>query len=310
MILLERKKPHQFEVLEALNRRLPKTDEDYEYYISKYNRIKKGYQGELRVDNAWSEIIKSNKYCLLHSFEIINDVGKTHQIDTLFICPHFMLVVEIKNISGRLDFDEPKHQFTQTLEDGMVYGYSNPIDQVKRHVRYLWSFDFQLPIEYAIVISNPSTFIGAVPRNEPIFHVSGLYDYVHFLYKKHAEFCISKEKVVNIGTYLKGLHSPKKWAFEINLERLRKGVFCEKCRYRYEMDYYRRYWRCKKCLNLSNEVLIQGINDYRLLIGNKITSRQFREFFNIESNFVAARLLTTLGLEYEGKNKGRVYTIP
>lgn len=311
MIILERALPNKLEVLEALLRRLPENDVDFEYYHDLYKRAKSGFDGEQKVDNEWNEIHKHKNHYLLHNLELRKEIGASHQIDTLYICPHFMVVLEIKNISGRIDFEQSKHQFIRTREDGIIQGFFNPIDQARRHVRLLQSFNFQLPIEYAIVIANPSTIIGAIPKNAPILHASGLQDLINSLTQKYANHHMSKDKLLNIVNKLLQLHSPSKWLLDIDLNKLRKGIYCEKCDYKREMEYSRGAWKCDKCSYESDQVLLQALNDYRLLISNKITNREFRDFINMKSRNIATRILRKLELPFEGpSNKYRVYTIP
>ncbi|MFJ7407801.1 MULTISPECIES: nuclease-related domain-containing protein [unclassified Lysinibacillus] len=52
----------------------------------------------------------SKYFFVLHNLVLANAVKHSHQLDTLFICNHFILVVEIKNISGKLDFDGITYQ--------------------------------------------------------------------------------------------------------------------------------------------------------------------------------------------------------
>ncbi len=58
-------------------------------------------------------------------------------MDTVFVCQHFILILEIKNIVGEIHVDNEKHQFIRIKSDGTKEGFRNPVDQVKRHVRVL-----------------------------------------------------------------------------------------------------------------------------------------------------------------------------
>ncbi len=204
LIVLPREKPTKLDVLEAIVRRLPNTHTNYDYYNDLYIRTKSGYEGEQKVDKEWDELKIHKSYYLLHNLEFQN-----HQIDTLYICPHFILILEIINISGRLDFEQTKHQFLRTRNDGVVEGFYNPIDQVLRHVRYIQSFNFKLPIEYAIVISNSSTIIGNKPANIPIYHASGLHHHIKLLTEKYS-YNYSTKKLNEIVDTILHYHSPKK----------------------------------------------------------------------------------------------------
>ncbi|MEC1179223.1 nuclease-related domain-containing protein [Metasolibacillus meyeri] len=128
------------------------------------------------------------RYFLLHNFQT-----SSHQIDTIFLCEKFLLIVEIKNIAGRIDFNETCHQFTRTLEDGSMQGFRNPLDQVRRHQRMLQQLTPTLPVIYVIVLAHPKTIIGHLPQSEPIIHSSGLEFYIRKLLSTYKPQCTSEE---------------------------------------------------------------------------------------------------------------------
>ncbi len=63
-----------------------------------YFRQRKGYQGELKVDNEWNELSIPIEYYLLFNYETVNEIGNSHQMDTIMLSPNFIFIVEIKNI--------------------------------------------------------------------------------------------------------------------------------------------------------------------------------------------------------------------
>ena len=102
-------------------------------------------------------------FFVLHNLMLMNSAQHSHQLDTLFICTNFMLVVEIKNINGRLDFDDITHQCIRTKPDGTVEGFPNALTQTQRHMQFLKviSQNYSLPIEGAVIIANPSAIIAS-----------------------------------------------------------------------------------------------------------------------------------------------------
>ncbi len=79
-----------------------------------------GFQGELRVDRLWQEMNLTFPHQIFYDYCFINNSGFTHQIDTLFVTPHFLCLIEIKNILGKLDFDDVKRQCIRTTSDGKI----------------------------------------------------------------------------------------------------------------------------------------------------------------------------------------------
>ena len=104
-----RSTPTNLAYYEVLLRRAICDERSMRELQTKYYNLRSGYAGERRVDNEWREVNVPG--IVLHDFTCRNEFGNSHQMDTLFICKHFVLVVEVKNISGRIDFDDQRRQF-------------------------------------------------------------------------------------------------------------------------------------------------------------------------------------------------------
>jgi hypothetical protein len=153
MILLERDESRKLHTLQAAIRRGLTEWHDTLY------RMKSGLAGEEYVDRAWADFQLEEPYFLLHNY----CAGK-HQMDTVFLCGRFILIVEIKHMSGRISIEAEKAQFLRIKEDGSVESFRNPVDQVKRHVRFMEHLTARrLPVLYAIIFSHSRTIIGQVP---------------------------------------------------------------------------------------------------------------------------------------------------
>lgn len=313
MLLLDRKTPKSILLHEALLRRLDPNDKDFSYFQDSFTRLKVGHEGEFRVDREWFEMPYLNEHFLLFNYEIENEFGFSHQIDTLLLTKHFLLVLEVKNIVGRIDYEEHKHQFIRTKLNGSEDILTNPIDQLRRHEelleRLLLKMKYSLPIEKAVVMANPSTVIGNVPKSPPIFHASGLRTFVKRCLMRHPSV-LTTNQLEKLAKYFLSKVVSRKVHLNISTERIRKGVLCEECSFKVVMTYHQGFWHCPKCGHRSKRALLIALNDYRLLISDKITNREFRDFFNVESLFAASKILTRLNLEARGNNRGRFYIIP
>ena len=178
MILLSRQQSQMHRILEALIRRLPSTHVDYMNYFDRLMRIQAGFAGEKRVDAEWLEINLPNPHYFLHDLQILNHFGNTHQIDSILLCPHFILILEIKNITGFLEYDESFTQFTRTTSQGDVEGMIDPFHQVRRHAewikRMLKKYKVEIPVHYAVVLATKNAILSESLKGQPIFHASGL----------------------------------------------------------------------------------------------------------------------------------------
>ena len=300
--MLERNVPEKLMMLQcAIRRGFPQLEEDL-------LKIEAGYSGEQYVDLRWQDMNLQIKHALFHDYSIqLGDFS--YQMDTVFVCQHFILIIEIKNIVGEIHVDNEKHQFIRIKPDGTTEGFRNPVDQVKRHVRVLRQLiENPIPIEYAVVFSNSKAIIGKIPRNEPIFHVSGLETYVRRLILKYSVHLNDTEfdRVLN---RLKKYYSPPMFQFQIDKNKMIKGVLCSQCNYKRKMYFQHGKFECTNCRYRSNLPLREALFDYYILVGEWMTNKEFRDFVGIESSDAAKRLLQSLNVTCEGTNKGRRYKI-
>lgn len=314
MLVMEREISHKQTVLETIARRMPSTDQDFHFYQEMLRRVKAGFAGEQLVDREWKEFDITCRYYLYHGLELNNDVGSTHQIDTLFICPYFAFVVEIKNIVGRIDFTKEHHQFTRTTSDGKVDGFKNPFDQVQRHARFLHKLfrklGIQIPIVYAVISANPNMIMMNSLVTQSIFHVSGLAQKVGHLFDQYQEEILDEKQLKHLAKKLTKLHAPNKWHPSIDWTKLRKGVLCRNCTNQSVMRYVYGKWFCEACKRADNTALLEALHDYRLMEGNTISNSQFRGFFGISSSKTVYYVLKSFEFEVIGGNKNRRYVIP
>ena len=314
MILLDRKVPENFLVLSAILRRLHPSEQDYSLFEEQYTRINYGLRGETRVDQTWQELIHPCQHYLFHNYTFHNTSGFSHQIDTLFLCPYFILIVEIKNIHGRIDLQEHHHQFTRTRQDGTVDGFYNPQDQLHRHQRHLLQllvkYNFKIPIESAIVLASTHTIIGNFDSDIPLIHASGLQAHIDQLYKKYESTSLNIEQLQKLAKLLLQTHQPKPHQINFNRGKLIKGTLCSQCLCKKPMTYYYGSWHCTDCGWKDQKIFLETLHDYRLLFGHKITNQQLKDFCLIDCNQRTRHLLRRWKLPSEGVNKGRFYLIP
>ncbi len=70
-----------------------------------------------------------------------------------------------------------------------------------------------------------------------------------------------------------------------------------------------RWWYCVKCHHQSAEAHLQALHDYKLLISNKISNREAREFLQVGSAAVIKYLLQKENFHHVGKSNTRKYII-
>ncbi|KGR80221.1 nuclease-related domain-containing protein [Ureibacillus manganicus] len=314
MIVLKRVKSNRLQVLEALLRRLPVEDCDYPKFQKSFFQLRKGYLGELRSDREWNEIRMPDDHYLLFNYETVNEVGNINQIDTLMLSRYFLFIMEVKNITGKIDFDDEKRQFTNFKGDNNIEVYTNPEDQIERHMRMIYKImkmlNIHLPILGAIVFSNTSTIIGEPPKRIPAFHLSGLNSHVNSLFHKYSKQVITLNELNLLKDYLLEILERDNWKPNIDKSKLKKGAICENCNDHSPMKYYYGRFICQKCKSMSKDILLESLLDYRVLFNPWISNNEFKQFFSISSVKTSYKLLKSLNLDSKGNDRSRIYYIP
>lgn len=315
MIVLERSMPEKMVFLEVVLRRGILENELFEKLYANYQLIKSGYWGENRVDKEWKDINIPQKHYLMHNYESQTQWGHSHQIDTMFLCVHFILLIEVKNIAGRLDFEYEKHQLIRTKQDGIKEGFANPIDQIERHVTFVQNIinylGINIPIIPAIISANPSTIIGTVPPNFLIFHATGLNTKVNQLFNKFSKTSINDNQLELLKEELLRRYKKKVTTkMELDIPFV-NGALCKRCQSPIQMEHQKIYFICPNCkfYQKSKDAIIENLRDYKILYDEWITNAEFRTFFNIRSQQTVYKMINRLKMKAEGNGKARKYRI-
>lgn len=160
-------KPVILEALEALKGRLLLNHPKTLIVQNEWARRNAGYNGEKTV-YYYLTTLDEKSYFIFHDLRLANG-DHFFQIDFLILTSRFALIIETKNISGTLLFDN-QGQFIRTINN-KEDGFSDPAAQAQYHKRslqkWLASHHFPpLPIDCLVVISQPSSIIK-MERNDP-----------------------------------------------------------------------------------------------------------------------------------------------
>src|SRR5699024_4724976 len=224
----------------------------------------------------------------------IYDQNGFFQIDMLILCERYILIVEVKNWYGTIVFGE-NSQVTRIDSENKEEGFPNPIPQAKlqqyRLRRWLTSQGISnIPIDFLVVISFPSTIIkSAPPKNfipEKVIHNSQLFFKVNALEETYPLPKLKMNQLHNLSKWLLHAHTPEKknilTEFKISRDELIKGVICPDCQAAPMLKKSRK-WICPTCKCTSPEAHLRALHDFQLLISDQITNRDARDFLQIDS---------------------------
>lgn len=322
MVVKERTIPLRILILEAILRRLPFFHVKRAQIMDELKRRHAGYKGEQSLDFYFSKLPEKD-YMIFHDLNL-PDGDYNCQIDTLILTPQLTLVIEVKNMAGKLVFDFENEQLIQFNEE-KEKGYPYPVSQVERHQACIKNLLKEnhltpIPVEYLIVVSNPYTILAFHGRNPHaklrICKSDSLFKKIQLLESIHTDKVLSSKELRKLSKLLIRKNTPPTTyllqKYGLLKDDFLTGVFCPFCSH-LPMIRQKKKWFCPSCKTYSLDAHIYNVQDYFLLYDTKITNKQFREFVRIESPDVSGRILRSLTLKSSGKNRDRVYfpeTIP
>ncbi|MGM0920409.1 MAG: nuclease-related domain-containing protein [Bacillota bacterium] len=316
MIKKERKIPIIILQYEALLRRIPANHPKRPHILEELAKSKAGFNGEKSLDYQLSSI-DQKKYHIFHDLRLSSE-DRNFQIDSLIASKNLFIVLEIKNISGTLYFDEKFSQLIRT-KNGEETGFLDPFLQVVRQETLLRKLILQHkitcpPIKSFIVISNPSTIIKPTSKmirnGTKIIHSATLPLELKNLETNHQTPILSDKELKKLSSILMKKNTllirEILSKFKIKESELIKGVYCTKCLH-LPISRFHYSWVCPKCSGTSRKAYIHSLIDYALLVSSEITNKQMREFLQISSDTSALNLLRILNIDHTGETKGRRY---
>ncbi|MCH7320639.1 NERD domain-containing protein [Solibacillus sp. MA9] len=304
-------KSEHYVFMDALVRRIHEDDEEALLFQEEFYRLQAGLAGEMKLKTTLADYFFKSDYEILYNFECINLRGFTHQIDALLITPHFIIIFEVKQISGSLFYKPAVQEFYRVTDNGIEENFANPFDQVYRHQLFIEQFlqqsALKLPVLHIVVIANYRAKLDNGFESMPIIHLSSLPKFLESLYEHYPSTTVVPRQISEL---FKSIHQRLPARRQIEASRLKTGVFCHHCNVIGPMLFYRGFWHCEHCKTKSTDGIIDALQHYRILIGPHITNHAFRNFLGIKSRYAAIRLLSKLNVEAVGQGKSRYYVIP
>lgn len=316
LIVKNQKLPIHIRKLEALLRRLPTEHVKRREIEEQLARRMAGYRGEQSLDYYLGFL---TNYFILHDLRL-PDRDHHFQLDTLLISPFFILILEVKNISGTLIFDDHFKQLIRVTPE-KEEGFPDPILQVERHRDQLsgWLSGQKLekvPIETLVVISYPNTVIKNTLLNlaphlsEKVIHSGNLLTKIKALETLHSKPLLTPQQLKKISRKLLMSHTISNpdvlQQLQIQSHEILTGVQCPECS---SLPLIRLHakWICPSCGSLSRDAHFSALNDYKLLINLTISNRELKDFLHLSSMYASSRILHSMNLPYSGSYKNRRY---
>lgn len=312
MVLRNRARPRPLEKLDAIISRIPEEHSALKNMKSHAAKYQKGYNGERKLDY----FIRG----MPGNFSILNDVtltifNKKVQIDSILITQYAIYIIEVKSYEGIVTFDTGLGQFIQENKEKLE-GYKYPITQVEQIQFYLMRWLQErglsgLPIYYFIVFSEASTLIKVKGDEHSIRRIVShvdkiqlrLINFDEYLKKNRSGNQSLKNKIINaLLNECEDFDYDVLQKFGINRNELLPGVHCPKCS-TLGMKRFNRKWYCQKCNTSSDNAHKKALYHYTLLIHHEMKNEDCRKFLQLDSRFVARKMLQDSHLTLKSGNK-------
>jgi Nuclease-related domain len=277
-----------------------------------------GYNGEKSLDYHMELLPKDETY-IFHDLRL--PFGANYfQIDILILTPTFFLILEVKNMSGTLIFDQEFYQLIRIYKDKEEV-FPDPISQVYRQTHLLREWLKQqkfpyIPIESLVVVSNSNTRVKSIPQHKDISnvvtHSANVLAKFHSYQNTRTKDVISKKDIKKLSRLLLKHHNEPNHnyfkQFSITETDLLKGVACTEC-LKLPMIRSRRKWFCLKCGHYDKLAHIEALSEYAILLKPSITNNECCDFFQIPSRHIVKHLLNSMELPTSQSGKHKIYLL-
>lgn len=314
MIVKRLEKPLLIPKLEALLTRIVPSHEKIPFIQSDLQKNHAGYRGEKSLSFTFS-FLPEKEYHILHDLRLFD--GKHYfQMDVLILSTKYLLLLEVKNISGELHFDTKFNQLIRT-KGGKKTAFPDPLIQIKRlkgQLQQVLKLDPSIPIYSLIIMTNPSSIITTNSSKHPlanqILHSSYLPFQMEQISESLSHHALDIPSIKNIIKKLKKKHTPLNFSVlsKYNLERkhIQDGVICKNCSY-LPMSRINANWYCPKCGFKDKNAHLHALQDYYYLYGETITNQQAKKILQIDSTSLAIRLLKSATTKSTLTGKKKTY---
>ncbi|SFG60763.1 nuclease-related domain-containing protein [Sporolactobacillus nakayamae] len=307
--------PYHIRQYEALTHRL-KADSTCDYVLSQYKRLMAGYRGEQSLDFALS-YLSDKDFRIFHNLRLYDHVHY-FQIDFLVLCDRYALILEVKNILGKLTFDTEMRQLIRELDDDIDV-FDDPITQAEYLTgslhQWLDERGLSLPIINRVVVASAAQIQVTNLKSDRIKKIvrrANLKAELFTIDKQFSKAHLSTDVLNKVSAALLEAHQSliiKPFRSLIKPEAIIKGVRCPDCG-AMPMRKVKQHWHCAGCDHLSKTAHLLALLDYRLIHGPAITNKQCRDFLMMTSETTVKKLLRSVASHFEGEKKARIYYLP
>lgn len=311
--IINREKHALIDAIPRLIARLPPTHPKIKLLEDELYRREAGYSGETNVDAFIKRTNFSKQPKVFTNVHLKVSPTFSFEIDTLIITNHYVLIIEVKNLKGVVQFVENPPHLRRTLDTGEVTIMDCPICQIEMNKvnldKWFRKHGIQVDLMGLFVLANQNTIVEDVPEDFQVVYRRQL---PHFLSNlKPSEMILSdnqlKDITWNINNDQQNFNPfPLCSYYKIDPLHLKRGLLCRNCHSALFRN-TRETWHCINCKKDAEDPYNDAISDWLLLVKNSITNRECRYFLNLKNKRVSNYYLRQSHLTKSGSSVATFY---
>lgn len=313
MIIKAYSDTHYLEYLNNLIQRLSINNPQRKELIDEYMRINAGDIGEKFIMETIEKLQLPYDFYIFHNLSLF--IESKIQIDILIITKYYVIILEVKNIKGAIEFSQNPKQLIRTLPNGEMHVFNSPEPQLDEYIyqikQFFLNYGIDIPIYGAIVFPFTSSFIRQPTEKTIILRKNELKPFLRniptgkeYLNDKNVEFFNSYflKDQLTFNPY------PLIEKYKIQRDEVMNGVICPNCG-TLGMKRFAFYWFCQSCGHKSTNAHENAIYDYLKIINNTITNRECRRFLEVNNKDQVNKMLRKMPLNKTGNYRNTKYTL-
>ncbi|WP_186321502.1 nuclease-related domain-containing protein [Bacillus sp. FJAT-22090] len=316
MIIIEifRPEPTSLYALTQLKHRIPSDQGIYPQILENIENLKAGYYGECRADRFIEEVQFPKEVVIIPDLHTKLHPKKVMQIDTLIITTSYILVLEIKNITGTIRFIPNNPSHLVRTKDDKVTSFKCPLVQLARNTdginNILNNLNLNIPVYEALIFASQNLIVENAPPQRNIFFVQQLPLFLQKLNKlppkiKTNQFHLLTKTFTNLNKNF--IERPLCSRFAIDPEMLKKGILCIYCGNNLSRVTERK-WICASCKQIDKQPIQNNIQNLFILINQNITMKDCLHYLQPPSREVIKYYIKRMKLPKTGNHRTTIYT--
>lgn len=280
--------------------RVPELSREYGELEKQLNNIRAGADGERKVLETIRSVFLPEDCHIIENLNLPLLGGLQFQIDFAVIARSGILLLETKQIGGRLRFHQGPAELRKVDDTGrIIQTFDCPVTQLHDQIGNLHSWLELLNLRtnrQGLVVFANNPVIEEIPAAMPVVKLRELRVQIRSHLSKPS--VIDGEKVQSITNSLRH-HSKPYLPFpysehsKMNPVLLYRGMICNKCG-GYLKKQTERSWECESCRIVNHRPHLEMLLTWFLLISSTITPQQCLSLFNYQSHKSARKLIMQL----------------